>query len=161
VRAALVRGKDILSNWQFKWHRDTKHRIPIHSYFRCHSNLDSILTDRPNTIAKSVARWRKKPNRQIHEFFNTAASLRCLQTCPMAILAELNRRPRVSHNGTSRLQKYSGVEGVLRTVSCGVFQSVQQRQPNQSNAVLTSPLLDVSRISERHASSNSALKYNF
>ena len=66
-------GKEVLSDWQLNGITTLSTGSPFTVTSGVDSNLDSVQTDRPNTIANPVLSGSRSRTDKINEFFNTAA----------------------------------------------------------------------------------------
>jgi Carboxypeptidase regulatory-like domain/TonB-dependent Receptor Plug Domain len=66
-------GKEVLGNWQLNGITTISTGTPFTVTSGVDSNLDSVQTDRPNTVANPVVPGGRSRTAKITEFFNTAA----------------------------------------------------------------------------------------
>lgn len=155
-------GKDILSNWQFNGIATLSTGSPFTVTSGVDSNLDSILTDRPNTIANPSLGGGRSRTDKIHEFFNTAAFAQVPANVPYGN----TRRNSIVGPGLVNTD-FSGFKNIpvwkessvqFRAEFFNLFNNVNLTNPN---AVLTSPLFGRISGSANARIIQFALKYNF
>ncbi len=66
-------GREVISDWQLNGITTLSTGTPFTVTSGIDSNLDSVLTDRPNTVANPVMPGGRSRQQKIQEFFNTAA----------------------------------------------------------------------------------------
>jgi hypothetical protein len=126
------------------------------------SNLDSILTDRPNTIGNPSLGGGRSRTDKIHEFFNTAAFAQVPANVPYGN----TRRNSIVGPGLINTD-FSGFKNIpvwkesfvqFRAEFFNLFNNVNLTNPN---GVLTSPLFGRISGSANARIIQFALKYNF
>ena len=73
IRRFGLLGSEVLGNWQLNGITTLSTGNPFTITSGVDTNLDTVLTDRPNTISDPVLSGRRSRNAKIQEYFNTAA----------------------------------------------------------------------------------------
>jgi hypothetical protein len=155
-------GKDILSNWQLNGITTLSTGSPFTVTSGVDSNLDSILTDRPNTIGNPSLGGGRSRTDKIHEFFNTAAFAQVPANVPYGN----TRRNSIVGPGLINTD-FSAFKNIpvwkesfvqFRAEFFNLFNNVNLANPN---GVLTSPLFGQISGSANARIIQFALKYNF
>jgi hypothetical protein len=155
-------GKDILSNWQLNGITTLSTGSPFTITSGVDSNLDSVLTDRPNTVGNPLLDGGRSRTAKIHQFFNTTA----FAQVPASVPYGNTRRNSLVGPGTINTD-FSAFKNIpvfkesflqFRAEFFNLFNNVNLTNPN---GTLTSPLFGQISGSANARIIQFALKYNF
>ncbi len=157
-------GRELLGDWQLNGITTISTGQPFNVLSGVDSNLDSVLTDRPNTVGNPVLSGSRGRQAKIHEFFNTAAFQQLPANAPNPY-GNTGRNsligPGIVNTDFStfkNLPVYKESILQLRGETFNLFNTVNLSNPN---ATLTSPLFGTISSSAPARVIQIALKYLF